>query len=151
VVLYIRGTISFSETKYLVPEPLEIICIEVRRPHKVAFLISAWYRPPNSNNDAFNGFNLFLCKCDLETQELMIVGDINCDFAKAVPDSHTQRLQLSCFLYQLDQLIIVLPVNNMYKIERNRVNVATRSAKKCTFVTKSRNAHKVGMLKIAGI
>jgi hypothetical protein len=24
---------------------------------------------------------------------LMIVGDINCDFAKAVPDSHTRRLQ----------------------------------------------------------
>jgi hypothetical protein len=37
------------------------------------------------------------------------------------------------------------------KIERNRVNVATRSAKKCTFVTKSRNAHRVGMLKRSGI
>jgi hypothetical protein len=36
----------------------------------------------------------------------MIVGDINCNFAKAVPDSHTRRLQLSCSLYQLDQLII---------------------------------------------
>jgi hypothetical protein len=40
---------------------------------------------------------------------------------------------------------------NMYKIERNRVNVAMRSAKKVTFVTKSRNAYKVGMLKRAGI
>ena len=93
MVLYIRDTISFSETKYLVPEPLEIICIEVRRPHKVAFLISASYRPPNSNNDAFNEFDSFLHKCDLENKELMIVGDINCDFAKAVPDSHTRRLQ----------------------------------------------------------
>ena len=36
VVLYIRDTISFSERKDLVPEPLEMICIEVRRPHKVA-------------------------------------------------------------------------------------------------------------------
>ena len=34
VVLYIRDTISFSERKDLVPEPLEMICIEVRRPHK---------------------------------------------------------------------------------------------------------------------
>ena len=72
----------------------------------MAFLISACYRPPNSNNDVFYEFDLFLRKCDLENKELMIVGDINCDFAKAVPDSHTRRLQLSCSLYQLDQLII---------------------------------------------
>ena len=83
-----------------------MICIEVRRPHKMVFLITAWYRPPNSNNDVFYEFDLFLRKCDLENQELMIVGDINCDFAKAVPDSHTRRHQLSCSLYQLDQLII---------------------------------------------
>jgi hypothetical protein len=54
----------------------------------------------------FYEFDLFLRKCDLENKELMIVGDINCDFAKAVPDFHTRRLQLSCSLYQLDQLII---------------------------------------------
>ena len=106
VVRYIRDTISFSERKDLVPEPLEIICIEVRRPNRVAFLISAWYRPPNSNKDVFYEFDLFLRKCDLENKELMIVGDINCDFAKAEPDSHTRRLQLSCYLYQLNQLII---------------------------------------------
>ncbi len=34
----------------------------------------------------------------------MVVGDINSDFAKPVPDFHTRRLQLSCSLYQLDQL-----------------------------------------------
>ena len=103
---YIRDTISFSERKDLVPESLEMICIEVRRPQKVAFLISAWYWPPNSKNDACSEFDLFLRKCDLENKELMIVGDISCDFAKAVPDSHTRRLQLSCSLHQLDQLII---------------------------------------------
>ncbi len=35
----------------------------------------------------------------------MVVGDINSDFAKPVPDFNTRRLQLSCSLYQLDQLI----------------------------------------------
>jgi hypothetical protein len=54
----------------------------------------------------FYEFDLFLRKCDLENKELTIVGDINYDFAKAVPDSHTRRLQLSCSLYQLDQFII---------------------------------------------
>ena len=90
VVLYIRDTISFSERKDLVPEPLEMICIEVRRPHKTAFLVSAWYRPPNSSNDVFNEFDLFLCKCDLENKELMVVGDINSDFAKPVPTSQAR-------------------------------------------------------------
>ena len=104
VVLYIRDTISFSERKDLVPEPLEMICIEVRRPHKTVFLVSGWYRPPNSSNDVFNEFDLFLCKCDLENKELMVVGDINSDFAKPVPDSHTRRLQLSCSLLPIRPL-----------------------------------------------
>ena len=69
VVLYIRNTTSFSERKDLVPESLEMICIEVRRPHRAPYLISAWYRPPNYNNYAFNEFDLFLCKCDLENKE----------------------------------------------------------------------------------
>ncbi len=58
VVLYIRHTISFSERKDLVPEPLEMICIEVRRPHKMAFLVSAWYRPPNSMSLTMSLMNL---------------------------------------------------------------------------------------------
>ena len=40
VVLYIRDTISFSERKDLVPESLGMICIEVRWPHRTAYLIS---------------------------------------------------------------------------------------------------------------
>ena len=74
-------------SEILVPESLEMICIEIRRPHRTAYLISTWYRPPNCSNDAFNEFDLFLCKCDLENKELMIVGDINCDFVKPIPDS----------------------------------------------------------------
>ena len=49
---------------------------------------------------------IFFCLSAIfKKKELMIVGDINCDFVKPVPDSHTQRLQLSCILHQLDQLI----------------------------------------------
>lgn len=35
----------------------------------------------------------------------MVVGDLNCDVAKASPDLHTRRLQFLCSLYQCDQLI----------------------------------------------
>lgn len=105
VVLYIRNNISYAERKDLVPNNLEMVCVEVSRPHNRSFLISTWYRPPNSHNDVFDKYDEFLRKCDLENKELMVIGDINCDFAKSLPDLHTRRLQLSCSLYQLDQLI----------------------------------------------
>ena len=70
VVLYIKKIISFSERKDLLPKTLEIMCIEVHRPHSMAFLASIWYRPPNSKNDAFNELDLFLCQCDLENKKL---------------------------------------------------------------------------------
>ena len=105
VVLYNRDTISFSERKDLISESLEMICIQVLWPRRTAYQISTKYRPPNCSNDAFNEFDLFLCKCDLENIALMVVGDTNCDFVKSMPDSHTRRLQLLCSLYQLDQLI----------------------------------------------
>ena len=60
VVLYIRDTISFSERKDLVPESLGMICIEVRQPHRTAYLISTWYRPPNCSNDALMNL-IFVC------------------------------------------------------------------------------------------
>ena len=37
------------------------------------------------------------------------------------------------------------------KLNENKANVAMRNAKKYTFVTKSMNVRKVGMLKRAGI
>ena len=40
---------------------------------------------------------------------------------------------------------------NMYTTERNMVVVPMRSAKKYTFVIKSKDVHKVGMLKRARI
>ena len=45
--------------------------------------------------DVFNEFDLFLCKCDLENKELMVVGDINSDFAKPVPYTKTPTVMLS--------------------------------------------------------
>ena len=105
VVLYVRDSIPFSVRKDLTPESLEMICIEVRRPYNKSFLISTWYRPPKSNLDLLNEWALFLCKCDSENNELIIVGDLNCDVNKSPPDNQTRKLQFLCGLYQIDQLI----------------------------------------------
>jgi hypothetical protein len=41
----------------------------------------------------------------LENKELIIMGDVNCDFFKSPPDAHTRKLQFLSSLYQFDQLI----------------------------------------------
>ena len=105
VVLYVRDNIPFSVRNDLIPNHLEMVCIEVSRPYNKSFLISTWYRPPNSNLDIFDEWALFLSKCDNKNYELIIIGDFNCDVGKSPPDHQTQKLQFICCLYQIDQLI----------------------------------------------
>ena len=105
VALYIKNTIPYTERKDLVPDNLEMICVEINRQHSRPFLITTWYRPPNSELDIFNNFELFLFKCDMENKELIIVGDLNCDVNKVPLDSQTHKLQTLSSLYQLTQVI----------------------------------------------
>ena len=50
VLLYVRDSIPFSERNDLVPDSLEMICIEISKPHNKSFLVSTWYRPPSMDN-----------------------------------------------------------------------------------------------------
>ena len=101
----VRDNIPFSVRNDMIPEHLEMICIEVNRPYNKSFLISTWYRPPNSNLDLLDEWASFLGKCDTENSELIIVGDLNCDVSKIPPVPHTRKLKFLCALYQIDQLI----------------------------------------------
>ncbi len=101
VVLYVHDNIPFSIRNDMIPEHLEIISIEVNRPYNKSFLISTWYRPPNSNLDLLDEWALFLGKCDTEISELIIVGDLNCDVSKIPPDPQTRKLKFLCALNKL--------------------------------------------------
>ena len=81
-VLFIKDHLSFTNWSDLVPPTLEMICIELHLPHSKSFLVSTWYRPPNSDIKTFDDYESFLDKCDLENKELIIVGDYNCDMSK---------------------------------------------------------------------
>ena len=98
VVLYIRDTISFSDRKDIIPDGLEMVCIELNLPYNKSLLISTWYRPPNSHMNIFDYWRY-------EDKELILIGDLNCNVSKNVPDAHTCKLQFLCSLYQIDQLI----------------------------------------------
>ena len=102
VVLYIRDNISFSDREDLVPSSLEMVCAGINRPHSKPFLVCTWYKPPNSDMDECE---IFFQRCDAESRELILVGDLNCDVSKFSLDPHTRQLIFLCSLYQIDQLI----------------------------------------------
>ena len=91
-----KQLLSFTERNDLVVDSLEIICVEIKKPYNTSFLVCAWYRPPNSNTNLPDDFEVFFHKCDLANQELIIMGDLNCDVSKFPPESNTRKLQ---FLY----------------------------------------------------
>jgi len=92
VVLYIRDNIPFSNREDLVPSSLEMVCAEISRPNSKFFLVCTWYRSPNSDMNLFNEFETFFQRCDAESRELILVGDLNCDVSKVSLDPHTRQL-----------------------------------------------------------
>ena len=82
-----------------------MICIEIIQPFNRSFRVSTWYAPANSSTDLFDAYDIFLLNCDAENKELILLGDINCDFAKSPPEAHTIRFQSINTLYNMAQLI----------------------------------------------
>ena len=106
VLLYVHESLSLSERNdLLVANSLEMLSIEIVKPHNKSFLVSTWYRPPKSDVCLFNDFETFLRKCDLENLEVILIGDLNCDILKHPPEIHTRKLNFLSSLYQYKQLI----------------------------------------------
>ena len=57
---------------------------KISRPRSKLFLVSTWYRPPQSSRDLFTVFERVIDKIDAENLELYLLGDLNCDL---LPDS----------------------------------------------------------------
>ncbi|CAB4023001.1 RNA-directed DNA polymerase from transposon BS [Paramuricea clavata] len=79
VAIYIRNTIPYVERSTIIPENVEAVCIEVRKPNAKPILILTWYRPPNSNSEILDSFEIFLQNIDTENKEIIITGDFNID------------------------------------------------------------------------
>ena len=72
--VYIRNVIPYSETNSLTPDNVETICLEIKTPNTKPILISTWHRPPNSNTELLDRFELFLQNIDNENKETIIPG-----------------------------------------------------------------------------
>ncbi|CAB3994109.1 RNA-directed DNA polymerase from mobile element jockey [Paramuricea clavata] len=106
VAIYIRNTIPYVERSTIIPENVEAVCIEVRKPNAKPILISTWYRPPNSNSEILDSFEIFLQNIDTENKEIIITGDFNIDLMPSeTENSKAKRLKELLNTYQLSQLI----------------------------------------------
>ena len=106
VAIYVRNNISYMERSALIPENVEALCIEVRKPNAKPILISTWYRPPNSNSEILDFFEIFLRSIDQENKKIIRTGDFNIYLMPSdIENSNIKRLKEMLNTYQLSQLI----------------------------------------------
>ena len=101
-----RNTLNITERKDVDTGTIEAICIEVKKPKAKAFAILASYRPPGSQDSHFfQTIETAIAKLDSEDKEVIIIGDLNCNFLAARPDRNTENLKSIIEVYQMKQLI----------------------------------------------
>ena len=115
VAMYIRSCITFTNRNDLVPESLEQICVEINKPKSKPFLVSSWYRPPNSKIEIFNLFEEFLKLVDIEDKELITTGDLNCDLLQ--PDKNPSRLD--CWIDIFDIYLLKQHIQSPTRVTLN--------------------------------
>jgi len=84
---------------------LECLTVELSKPHSRPFLVSTWYKPPNSPPDLFNDFENLISKIDRSNRELYVVGDMNTNLLLGVADSNSSKLINICEIFGLSQPI----------------------------------------------
>ena len=77
--IYLRTNLNYRIRDDLNNDDLECLIVEISKPRSSAFLVGTWYRPPNSQPERFNEFEIVIDKIDAENKELFILGDVNCN------------------------------------------------------------------------
>ena len=79
---YIRDTLNYSVRSDLNNTQIEVLTIEISKYKTKAFLVTTWYRPPNTPVESFQEFEKLLQHIDLEDKESIILGDLNCNLIR---------------------------------------------------------------------
>ena len=70
---YIRDTLSYSVRSDLNNTQIEVLTIEISKYKTKPFLVTTWYRPPNTPVESFQEFEKLLKHIDLEDKESIIL------------------------------------------------------------------------------
>ena len=74
VCFYIRTCINYVVRKELEFSTRENLMIEITKPRAKPFIVSTWFRPPNSSSELFGDFDAFVGRLDTEGKEYYIMG-----------------------------------------------------------------------------
>ena len=85
VCIYLRTSINYKIRNDLVPEGIEAVCLEICKPNSKSFIVASVYRPPDSTSEFFVDFEKMIKSIDDENKELHILGDLNCNLLKVIP------------------------------------------------------------------
>ena len=94
VCLYLRSNLNYRVREDLIMEKLECLTVEITKPRSRPFLVSTWYRPPNSPPDILNDF-----------ENLILLGDFNINMLPGAADGNSSKLRSVCDIYGVKQLI----------------------------------------------
>ena len=93
VCLYLRSNLNYRIREDLIIDKLECLTVEIIKPRSRPFLVSTWYRPPNSPPDILNEFENLIGKIDGLNLELYLVGDFNINMLPGAADGNSSKLR----------------------------------------------------------
>ena len=105
VCFYVRCNLNYKIRDDLSSENLELLVLEITRLRSKPFLVSTWYRPPDSPVSVFNDFEEVVMKIDAENSEFFLLADINVDLTPGITSASAIKLQHIFDIYGLNQLI----------------------------------------------
>ena len=82
------------------PENLEAIFVEIKKPRTKPFLVSSWYRALDVDVEIFDSFEIFMCKAEQENKDIIITGDLNCHLLSVEDNTQVRKLK-SLFMWEL--------------------------------------------------
>ena len=104
VCIYLRSNINYQIRDDLCDDQLECVVVEIIRPHSRPFIVSTWYKPPNSPQDIFRQFESLIDKVDSEQKDFYLLGDLNCNMHDG-SNHNSSTLTSILDIYGLSQLI----------------------------------------------
>ena len=104
ICIYIRCNINYKLRYDLCSEILENLIVEIKKPRSKSFLISTWYRPPNSPMSHFDEFERMIGSLDAENLDYFLLGDLNVDLIPTTESPGRHRLREILNIYDVEQL-----------------------------------------------
>ena len=144
VGVYLKTNIEYLRRQDLENVNTELICLEILSKHTKPFLLCILYRPPSSSKHLCKNYDevfdntLSKIKCNSASKEIIIIGDINCNY---LDNNHEktfkEMLALHGFFQKIQQptrttsssqtLIDVILSNNPELLSKNEVVPCTLS------------------------